>query len=35
MLEIIISVAVYVGALVILVKDAISFCSQDHIATEP
>ena len=37
MLEIIISVALYVGALVLLVKGAIAFCnnSNENVVTEP
>lgn len=37
MLEIVIFVVLYVGALVILVKGAVAFCnnSHDNIVTEP
>ena len=37
MLEIVVSVALYVGALVLLVKSAFAFCnhSNDRIVTEP
>ena len=37
MLEIVVSVALYVGALVLLVKGAFAFCnnSHDNIVTEP
>lgn len=37
MLEIIISVALYLGALVLLVKGAFAYCnhSQDNVVTEP
>ena len=37
MLEIIISVALYVGALVLLVKGAFAFCnnSYENVVTEP
>lgn len=37
MLEIVITVGLYIGAVVILVKGAIAFCnnSNDRIATEP
>jgi hypothetical protein len=36
MLEIVISVALYIGALVILVKGAVTYCNHDHdIVTEP
>lgn len=37
MLEIVVSVALYVGALVLLVKGAFAFCnhSNDRIVTEP
>ncbi len=37
MLEIIISVALYVGALVLLVKGAFTYCNNSHenVVTEP
>ncbi len=37
MFEIVISVALYVGALVLLVKGAFAFCnySHDNVVTEP
>ena len=37
MIEIIISVAIYVGALVLLVKGAFAFCNNSHdgMVTEP
>ena len=37
MFEIVISVALYVGALVLLVKGAFAYCnnSHDEVATEP
>ncbi len=37
MFEIVVSVALYVGALVLLVKGAIAFCNytNDNVATEP
>ena len=37
MLEIVITVGLYIGAVVIMVKGAIAFCnnSHDHFVTEP
>ncbi len=35
MFEIVISVALYLGALVLLVKGAIVYCNHDHVVTEP
>ena len=35
MLEIVISVALYIGALVLLVKGAIVYCNHDRVTTEP
>lgn len=37
MLEIVFSVAIYVGALVLLVKGAFAFCNDSHenVVTEP
>ena len=35
MLEIVISVALYFGAIVLLVKGAVAYCNHDRIVTEP
>ena len=35
MFEIVISVALYIGALIVLVKGAVTYCNHDHIVTEP
>ncbi len=35
MLEIIISVALYLGALVLLVKGAVAYCNHDRVVAEP
>ena len=35
MFEIVISVALYLGALVLLVKGAVAYCNHYHVVTEP
>ena len=35
MFEIVISVALYIGAVVLLVKGAVAYCNHDRIAIEP
>lgn len=35
MIEIVVSVAPYIGALVLLVKGAVAYCNHDHVVTEP
>jgi len=35
MFEIVISVALYLGALVLLVKGAVAYCNHDRVVTEP
>lgn len=35
MFEIVISVALYLGALVFLVKGAVAYCNHDRVVTEP
>ena len=35
MFEIVISVALYLGALVLLVKGAVAYCNHAHVVPEP
>ena len=35
MFEIVVSVALYLGALVLLVKGAVAYCNHDRVVTEP
>ncbi len=35
MFEIVISVALYLGALILLVKGAVAYCNHDHVVIEP
>lgn len=35
MFEIVICVALYLGALVLLVKGAVAYCNHDRVVTEP